>query len=311
MNQNVYQILQSMQAYIYQQDKVLRDLQKKIQTIEETVSDLKKRPSVKVERMEYKFDQLKVETLEGTLNIGLNPSDLQAIEDFSVPGNNGTIHPKERMSMFTEIESSINEYLDSNLQSIMGDTSEPLEFPVDDTYRDFILQDIKKQLSTRIEYYLNQPLRDGSTEEQQKEWIIEQLKKEIQHGVLTFLQNLPENMKGAKTGMNFEVVNRDICVGSIHVLGVSSSSLLMVGDTNSIQLTSLFDTPPESLIIGPFVPLTPMDNEMLKRISKVNSFKLDSLGSCLYSFKLVIQTKLTDLTRALAVQRQREYFLCK
>jgi spore germination protein PD len=57
--------------------------------------------------------------------------------------------------------------------------------------------------------------------------------------------------------MNFEVVNRDICVGSIRVGGVSSSSLLMVGDTNSIQLTSLFDTPPESLIIGPFVPLAP------------------------------------------------------
>lgn len=55
--------------------------------------------------------------------------------------------------------------------------------------------------------------------------------------------------------MNFEVVNRDICIGHIHVLGVSSSSVLMVGDTNSIQLTSLFDTPPEALIIGPFVPL--------------------------------------------------------
>ena len=39
--------------------------------------------------MEYKFDQLKVETLEGTLNIGLNPSDLQAIEDFSVPNGKG------------------------------------------------------------------------------------------------------------------------------------------------------------------------------------------------------------------------------
>ena len=57
--------------------------------------------------------------------------------------------------------------------------------------------------------------------------------------------------------MNYEVVNRDLCVGSIRVIGVSSSSLLMVGDTNSIQLTSLFDTPPESLIIGPFVPLAP------------------------------------------------------
>ncbi|WP_394235503.1 spore gernimation protein GerPD [Niallia oryzisoli] len=57
--------------------------------------------------------------------------------------------------------------------------------------------------------------------------------------------------------MNFEVVNRELCVGSIRIIGVSSSSLLMVGDANSIQLTSLFDTPAESLIIGPFVPLTP------------------------------------------------------
>jgi spore germination protein PD len=56
--------------------------------------------------------------------------------------------------------------------------------------------------------------------------------------------------------MNFEVVNREICVGNIRVTGVIGSSLLMVGDTNSIQLTALFDTPPESLIIGPFVPLT-------------------------------------------------------
>ncbi|PPA72370.1 spore germination protein GerPC [Jeotgalibacillus proteolyticus] len=32
--------------------------------------------SVHIEKIEYKFDQLKVETLEGTLSIGLTPSDL-------------------------------------------------------------------------------------------------------------------------------------------------------------------------------------------------------------------------------------------
>lgn len=58
--------------------------------------------------------------------------------------------------------------------------------------------------------------------------------------------------------MNFEVINHDISVGQIRVSGVSSSSLLMVGDTDSIHLNSMFDTPPESLIIGPFVPLTPI-----------------------------------------------------
>ncbi|MEH7122063.1 spore gernimation protein GerPD [Bacillus sp. JJ1503] len=57
--------------------------------------------------------------------------------------------------------------------------------------------------------------------------------------------------------MNFEVYNRDICVGNIRVIGVASSSLLMVGDTQTIQLASVFDTPPESLIVGPFVPLAP------------------------------------------------------
>ncbi|PPA72371.1 spore gernimation protein GerPD [Jeotgalibacillus proteolyticus] len=43
----------------------------------------------------------------------------------------------------------------------------------------------------------------------------------------------------------------------IQIGSVSSSSLLHIGDVCSIQLDSSFDTPPESLIIGPFVPLQP------------------------------------------------------
>ncbi|MBT2638926.1 MULTISPECIES: spore gernimation protein GerPD [unclassified Bacillus (in: firmicutes)] len=57
--------------------------------------------------------------------------------------------------------------------------------------------------------------------------------------------------------MNFQVYNRDICVGDIRIIGVSSSSLLMVGDADTIQLAATFDTPAESLIVGPFVPLSP------------------------------------------------------
>ncbi|MBS8263008.1 spore gernimation protein GerPD [Mesobacillus boroniphilus] len=57
--------------------------------------------------------------------------------------------------------------------------------------------------------------------------------------------------------MNFQVYNRDISVGDIRVIGVSSSSLLMVGDAETIQLAATFDTPAESLIVGPFVPLSP------------------------------------------------------
>lgn len=56
--------------------------------------------------------------------------------------------------------------------------------------------------------------------------------------------------------MNFEVYNRELHVETIRILGVSSASLVMIGDTQTIQLASTFDTPAESLIIGPFVPLS-------------------------------------------------------
>jgi spore germination protein PD len=55
--------------------------------------------------------------------------------------------------------------------------------------------------------------------------------------------------------MNFEVYNRDLHVDTIRIMGVASSSLVLVGDTQTIQLAATFDTPAESLIMGPFVPL--------------------------------------------------------
>jgi len=42
-------------------------------------------------------------------------------------------------------------------------------------------------------------VKNGQTKEQQKEWIVEQLKTEIQNGVLTFLKHLPQNMNGEKS----------------------------------------------------------------------------------------------------------------
>jgi spore germination protein PD len=57
--------------------------------------------------------------------------------------------------------------------------------------------------------------------------------------------------------MNFTVVNRCLQVGAVNIIGVSTSSVFLIGDTNTITLSSTFDTPPESLIIGAYVPLAP------------------------------------------------------
>lgn len=54
--------------------------------------------------------------------------------------------------------------------------------------------------------------------------------------------------------INFRVHNHNLCVGTIEILGVSSSSLLQVGDSDYVTLYSMFDTPPESVVVGPLAP---------------------------------------------------------
>ncbi|WP_407673292.1 hypothetical protein [Paenibacillus silvisoli] len=55
--------------------------------------------------------------------------------------------------------------------------------------------------------------------------------------------------------LQMNVVNHVLSVGSIAITGVASASVLQVGDTEEITLISMFDTPPESLVIGPLAPL--------------------------------------------------------
>jgi len=58
--------------------------------------------------------------------------------------------------------------------------------------------------------------------------------------------------------MNYTVVNKEISVGNVRIVGVSSSSVFIIGDTEVITCASIFDTPPESVIVGPLVPIAAM-----------------------------------------------------
>ncbi|PWA09042.1 spore gernimation protein GerPD [Pueribacillus theae] len=55
--------------------------------------------------------------------------------------------------------------------------------------------------------------------------------------------------------MNYQVINHELAVGMIRIIAVASSSIVLIGDTETISLSSVFDTPPESYIVGPQVSL--------------------------------------------------------
>ncbi len=204
MYQDMNQYLQWLQMCIQAQEKRIASLEETINKMAEELKQLGQKQAIHVDRIEYKFDQLKVETLEGTLNIGLNPNDLSGIEDFAVQNHslNTPFSPKAQMQRSMKIEEAIYRYLETDLPQIIEDAQEQLRMEPGDSYLAFIKEDITKQLPNRIDYHLKAQTAQNHSSEQGTDTdllIIEALKQEIQNGVHVFLNHLPENVKGMKT----------------------------------------------------------------------------------------------------------------
>jgi spore germination protein PC len=199
MYQDYSQLLQWVQITLQSQENRIAALEQTIQKLQEQLKQLKDKPSIQVDKIEYKFDQLKVETLDGTLNIGLNPSDLANIEDFAVENQSlkTPIHPKAQMQRSMRIEESIYQYLETELPVLFTETQNQLNIRLDDSYLDFIKQDIQKQLPARIDFHLqSNGALDREGKQNTDEAIIELIKQEIRKGILIFINHLPENVKG-------------------------------------------------------------------------------------------------------------------
>lgn len=55
--------------------------------------------------------------------------------------------------------------------------------------------------------------------------------------------------------MRYQVINQAICIQKVKVSAISSAASLFIGDTQIVTLRSLYETPPEKMIIGATVPV--------------------------------------------------------
>ncbi|UVI33287.1 spore gernimation protein GerPD [Paenibacillus spongiae] len=60
--------------------------------------------------------------------------------------------------------------------------------------------------------------------------------------------------------MKVTIINKCIKVGSMEIAGIGSSTVVLIGDTETIVNSSIFDTPADSLIFDPRVPLKHNEN---------------------------------------------------
>ncbi|MEZ2716652.1 spore germination protein GerPC [Niallia circulans] len=208
MSYDFYEYSVKMRHYLQQLEKRIIDLEKQVAALTNDLTAIKEKPTVHIERIDYSFDQLKVETLEGTLNIGLNPEDLSNIEELAINPSSPIsqshapfyppIDPKQMMNRSMDIEEEMNQFIQLELPDIIRKKQLELNMSEEESYVTFIQDDISKQLPTRIQYYLQQ----GANRKQNgsiltNEAIIKALKEEMENGVHLFLSNIPDNMKGS------------------------------------------------------------------------------------------------------------------
>lgn len=69
--------------------------------------------------------------------------------------------------------------------------------------------------------------------------------------------------------MRYTVINGSISIGTIKCNDIATAALLRIGDSRCIQLSNIFETPPESLIVGVTTPFVPEVEPRVPRIPRV------------------------------------------
>ncbi|WP_439742835.1 spore germination protein GerPC [Bacillus pseudomycoides] len=202
MNQDVYIYLQQFQQVLQKQQEAIHALEEQVQTLRKELDELKGRPSSSIGKVEYKFDQLKVENLNGTLNIGLNPfaTKGQQIEDFEVDTETLKVNPETQTTpdFYQDIIQEMHRYLDEEAYSRILHFEQEQRTPLDDMYRQMMIDDIKKQMEHRLPYYLSQvqPYEEITSDPQyMKDAIIQAMKQDIDKAFLSFIQHIPNNFR--------------------------------------------------------------------------------------------------------------------
>jgi spore germination protein PC len=221
---------QQLSAYIEMQKQRIDKLEQTVTKLQSDLDALKDQKRFHIDKIEYNFDQLKVEKLDGTLTIGISPSSLDNVDDFTVNGasvgkdagqntnpfnqaqgqelgigpeqsvnqqgqglrqDQGPVHSGAAMQQ--DVSKGIAHYLQYGLQSDMLNLENKYQYHLDEDYKDLIVEDIRKQLDTRIQHYVNQYRGVGFKEpmEAVTTSIIDKTKQDIISAIESYISSLP------------------------------------------------------------------------------------------------------------------------
>lgn len=189
------------------------------------VKQATEKPSYTIERLEYHFDQLKVQRLDGTLHIGMampGENNLQSsIEQLQMPGAppmpeevpeqaSGGIDGSAAAAapspaaaaiapspLFNEAHRIVNNYLNVAGSGIVSQAAAERGILLDPYHQSLIIEDMRRQLSPRIQYYVSTAAKapqegQAASTEEQAEQIAQQTIRDVETAISNYIGRLPQ-----------------------------------------------------------------------------------------------------------------------
>lgn len=196
MDPYLYSLLQGIYTQLHLQADQLNRMEQTVEALRNEIAELRQQRAVTVDKIEYHFDQLKVEKLDGTLNIGLNPDLAGNIDDLAVNGTEPHIQQpvQDANSPFREIADETHQYLEKEVPGEIISLEQRYNRLLGDDYRSFIVNDIKNQVDERIRYYIGQMKQAApeNTASLHRE-VMDKVKRDIRVAIERYMNTFPES----------------------------------------------------------------------------------------------------------------------
>jgi spore germination protein PC len=202
--------LQQLFEQLRRQAGKIAEMDRELQRLNGELNAMKEKRTIHVERIEYKFDQLKIETLEGTLNIGISPGVGKQIEDLSIAGQTVVSADSENGDSengggddgaFMRIKEQIDRYLATGCLQDLQRLEAEHRIVLGTEYKDEMIKDIRRQIDQRIAHYLGSGGRGGGSADVQAivQAVVEKVKGDISAALESHVKSMKRGGNGDET----------------------------------------------------------------------------------------------------------------
>ncbi|KKO51346.1 spore germination protein GerPC [Paenibacillus sp. DMB20] len=134
----------------------LEQIENHLKELRREVERLMNQNQTNIEHIDYHFELLKIEKLEGTLNIGLTPNEGKNLEEITVNGQMIGPLPAQYSHLYNDIQQPVIHYLQNEVPNQFYRAAKERNINLNKHQVQLAIQDLQKQTDHRIYAYLEQ-----------------------------------------------------------------------------------------------------------------------------------------------------------